>query len=225
VVAKLARSPFIVFEGLDGSGKSTQVRLLGERLRSLGLKVYETAEPTNSPIGSLIRNIMTGRIVSDHATIAALFVADRLDHLQNNVNGICLKLATGHTVLADRYYFSSYAYHSVHVPMDWVMAANSLCANILRPDLSIFLDVDPNECFRRLNNQNRHLELYESVDALERVRANYLESFERLGDFEIVEIVDGNEGVIDISKRIWELLVERSMIGVGRECDTLHVSI
>ena len=224
-MSELIRRPFIVFEGLDGSGKSTQVRLLGERLRSLGLKVYETAEPTNSPIGSLIRNIMTGRIVSDHATIAALFVADRLDHLQNNANGICLKLASGHVVLADRYYFSSYAYHSVHVPMDWVIAANSLCADILKPDLSIFLDVEPSECFRRLNNQNRHLELYESVDALEKVRANYLEAFGRLENFEIVEVVDGNQGVADISNRIWTLLVKRSMPWAGQQSDVFSISV
>lgn len=208
------KNPFLVFEGLDGSGKSTQVRLLGARLRSLGFKVYETAEPTSSPVGSLIRNIMTGRIQSDHATIAALFVADRLDHLQNSVNGICLKLDGGHVVLADRYYFSSYAYHSVHVPMDWVIAANSLCAKILQPDVSIFLDVDPETCLSRLHYQSRHLELYESVEALERVRGNYFSAFDRLKHLESIEVIDGNGTVEDVAELIWEYLLDKGVLDV-----------
>ena len=118
------KGKFIAFEGIDGSGKSTQVRLLAERLRSENIPFYTTMEPTDSPVGSLIHQIMTGRVKADPKVIAALFVADRLDHLLNDVNGISQKIDEGTTVIMDRYYFSSYAYQSVDAPMDWVIQAN-----------------------------------------------------------------------------------------------------
>ena len=85
------RGIFIAFEGIDGSGKSTQVARLAKRLRSMDYKVYETFEPTDSPIGSLIHQIMIGRIQAGQETIASLFVADRVDHLLNDINGILKK--------------------------------------------------------------------------------------------------------------------------------------
>ena len=89
---QMKKNLFIAFEGIDGSGKSTQVKMLAEKLISEGHKVYTTFEPTDSPIGSIIRNIMKGRMQADHKTIAGLFVADRLDHLLNEVNGIVKKM-------------------------------------------------------------------------------------------------------------------------------------
>jgi len=83
---------FIAFEGIDGCGKSTQVKLLTESLKNAGHRVYSTYEPTDSPIGSVIRNIFKHRIEADHRTIAGLFVADRLDHLLNKTNGILKKI-------------------------------------------------------------------------------------------------------------------------------------
>ena len=72
---------FIAFEGIDGSGKSTQIEYLTEKLKKENIYYYTTMEPTDSPIGSLIHQIMTGRVKTDNKVIAALFVADRLDHL------------------------------------------------------------------------------------------------------------------------------------------------
>ena len=107
------RGRFIVFEGIDGSGKTTQIQLLKNRLQQEGIECYSTREPTDSPIGSLIHQIMTGRVRSDNKVIAALFVADRLDHLLNPTDGILEKIGSGISVISDRYYFSSYAYHSI----------------------------------------------------------------------------------------------------------------
>ncbi len=90
---------FIAFEGIDGSGKSTQVKLLTEKLEEAGLKVYTTFEPTDSPVGKIIRDIFNHRMEADHRTIAALFVADRLDHLLNKTNGILKRLDEGYTVI------------------------------------------------------------------------------------------------------------------------------
>ena len=122
---------FIAFEGIDGSGKSTQIGLLAERLKKEGIRCYTTMEPTNGPIGSLIRQVMTGRIRMDNKAIAGLFAADRLDHLLNEVDGIAAKMEGGMTVLADRYYFSSYAYHSVDMPMEWVVKANEQSLSLI----------------------------------------------------------------------------------------------
>src|SRR5687768_16155904 len=164
----MKKNLFIAFEGLDGSGKSTQVKLLSDRLKKEGLKVYATFEPTDSPIGSVIKNIFKHRIEADHRTIAALFVADRLDHLLNKTNGILKKLEEGYTVISDRYYFSSYAYHGTHMSMDWVIEANSLSADLLRPDLNIYIDISPEVSMKRLNNGRSSTELYETTEKIGR---------------------------------------------------------
>ncbi len=147
----MRKNLFIAFEGIDGSGKSTQVKLLAEKLSAEGHRVYTTCEPTDGAIGTLLRNILKGHQEADHRTIAGLFLADRLDHLLNKTNGLVKKLEEGFTVITDRYYFSSYAYHSVHMPMDWVIAANSICAGILRPDLNIYINVSPEVSMQRIN--------------------------------------------------------------------------
>ena len=84
----MKKNLFIAFEGIDGSGKSTQLKLLKQKFEQAGSKVYTTAEPTESPIGKIIRDIFSHKMEADHRTIAGLFVADRLDHLLNKTNGI-----------------------------------------------------------------------------------------------------------------------------------------
>src|SRR5689334_6147248 len=147
----MKKNLFIALEGLDGSGKSTQVKLLSDKLKKAGHAVYSTFEPTDSPIGSIIRNIFKHRIKADERTIAALFVADRLDHLTNETNGVLKKIEEGYTVITDRYYFSSYAYHGVHLPLDWIIESNSLSAGLLRPDLNIYIDINPETGMNRLS--------------------------------------------------------------------------
>jgi len=199
---------FIAFEGIDGSGKSTQIKLLMKRLKSMGVNCYETKEPTDSPIGSLIHQIMTGRILTDNKVVAALFVADRLDHLLNKVDGIEQKIKNGVSVISDRYYFSSYAYHSVDMPMDWVIEANSQSALILRPTVTIFIDVDPDIALERIKTDRCRSELFETRDRLVRVRQNYLASFEKLAFDEKVIIINGNRSEDEIEIDIWNQLEE-----------------
>ncbi|HEY2722707.1 MAG TPA: dTMP kinase [Chitinophagaceae bacterium] len=194
---------FIAFEGLDGSGKSTQVKLLADKLTKEGLKVYTTSEPTNNRIGLIIKDIFKHKMEADHRTIAALYAADRLDHLLNKTDGILKKMEEGYTVITDRYYFSSYAYHAVHMSMDWVIQANSLSADLLRPDLNIYIDIFPNISMQRLNKGRNTIELYESIENLEKVRKKYFESFEIFRDKEQVFITDGNRSEAEISKDIW----------------------
>lgn len=195
---------FIAVEGIDGSGKSTQVAILAERLNKEGIFCYTTMEPTNSPIGSLIHQIMTGRIKTDNRVIAGLFVADRLDHLLNEVDGIVSKINEGTTVITDRYYFSSYAYHSVDMPMEWVIKANEQSAIILKPTITIFIDVKPDIAVERIAKNRFHQELFEKKSRLVKVRENYFKSFKLLEKEEKIVIIDGNQSPEKIADSIWD---------------------
>jgi len=199
----MMKNLFVAFEGIDGSGKSTQVKLLSDILKKNGHKVYATSEPTDSPIGAIIRNIFTHKIEADHRTIAGLFVADRLDHLLNKTTGILKKMEEGYTVITDRYYFSSYAYQGTHVSMEWVIEANSLSADLLRPDLNIYIDISPEISMKRLNNRRSSIELYETIENLRNVRDKYSEAIELLRFKENIFITDGNRSPEVIAADIW----------------------
>jgi len=191
-LTEMKKNLFIAFEGIDGSGKSTQVKLLSESLEKAGHKIYTTFEPTDSPIGRIIRDIFNHRLEADHRTIAGLFVADRLDHLLNKQNGILRKIEEGYTVITDRYYFSSYAYHGAHMSLDWVIEANSLSADLLRPDINIFIDISPEISLNRIAKSRHSMELFETLDNLRQVKDKYYEAIEKLKDQERVFITDGN---------------------------------
>lgn len=195
---------FITFEGIDGSGKSSQVKLLAEKLKKNGYKVYITFEPTDGFIGNTLRNILQGSIKADNRTIAALFLADRLDHLLNEENGIVKKLSEGYIVITDRYYFSSYAYHGTHMDMDWVIETNKICAQILKPDINIFIDIPPEISMKRINANRESTELYETLDNLSKVRGKYIEAFTKLKDRENIFITDGNRSLDAIAADIWK---------------------
>jgi len=206
----MKKNLFIAFEGIDGSGKSTQVKLLKAKLEEAGLKVYTTAEPTESPIGKIIRDIFTHKMEADHRVIAGLFVADRLDHLLNKTNGIIKMLEEGYTVITDRYYFSSYAYQSTHMDLDWVIRANSLSADLLRPDVNIFIDITPEQSIERIKKGRDSVELYETLENLQSVREKYFEVMELLQSEEKVFLTNGNRETEVISNEIWTYLAENA---------------
>ena len=200
------RGTFIAFEGIDGSGKGTQIRRLKKHLEKLGLPVFRTAEPNDSPIGSLIHQIMIGRIKTTNDVIAALFVADRLDHIQNETNGLLKFINQGVNVIADRYYFSSYAYQSVDLPMNWIIGANKPCAELLRPDVTVFIDVDPEVTMARIEKNRLTKELFEETGRLVETRKRYFEAFERLKDTEKVLIINGDRDPDEVAEDVWEQL-------------------
>lgn len=199
-----SRGRFIVFEGIDGTGKTTQMAQLAAWLRSKEIKVHETCEPTHGPVGSLIRQMMTGRLHGQHETIAALFVADRLDHLLNKTDGIIKKIEQGVTVLSDRYSFSSYAYQSHYVSMDWIIQANAVSAGFLDVDLTIFLDAPPEKCLNRIQRGRSHNALYEKLDILQSVRNNYLKAFEKFKTERHIVTIDADRVPDIISVEIQE---------------------
>ena len=184
---------FIAFEGIDGSGKSTQVKRLADHLDKKGHKVYTTCEPTDSPIGKIIRDIFNHRMEGDQKVIAALFAADRLNHLLQSKDGILQKLSEGYTVITDRYYLSSYAYHSVHgIDLEWVIQANALSAQLLRPDINIYIDVLPKLSLERLSARKIDIEMYETMENLTRVYNQYQIVFDRIRDDEKIVEIDGS---------------------------------
>ncbi len=196
---------FLVLEGIDGSGKSTQIQLLHKRLAEKNIPVVSTFEPTDGPIGSLIRKMLAGSVETDQLTLASLFAADRTDHLMNRANGV-KAMVEGRIVLCDRYYFSSYAYHAQYMDLDWVIQANALNAKILRPTATLFIDVDPDVCLGRILAARDSLDMYEKIDILKRVRDNYFLAFEQLKDQENVIIVDGNKPPARVEENIWKII-------------------
>ncbi|MBR7186003.1 MAG: dTMP kinase [Clostridia bacterium] len=197
----MERGKFIVFEGTDGSGKSTQIKLLGKYLSSKGVEVYLTREPTDSPFGALLRSCLTGRVDADERAIAALFAADRLDHILNEVNGIRAMLEAGVTVLCDRYYFSSFAYNGGFVPLEWIIELNRQAMELMRPDLVIYIDLPPEEGMRRVAKRGE-AERYETLERQKLIREKYFEVFERFKDQENIVIVKSEENKAETQEAI-----------------------
>ena len=203
-----ARGNFLAFEGIDGSGKTTQIALLKARLEVAGFTpVLCTKEPTDGPVGRLLRQVLTGETALEERAVAPLFTADRLDHLLNPKDGLCAALERGCNVLTDRYYFSSYAYQTgAGVPMERIIEANAPCAALLRPTATVFLDLDPEEALRRIAAGRGRTELFETRERLTAVRRNYLAAFERLRDVETVLTVDAALPSRALAERLWEML-------------------
>lgn len=186
------KGKFIVFEGTDGSGKSTQMKLLSQYLSEHSVPNVCTHEPTESPFGALVHDCMSGKVETGEYTIAAMFAADRLDHIQNPENGILSKLEAGITVLCDRYYFSSFAYNGGIVPLAWVEELNRPAMELLRPDLILFLDLPPEVCMARVERRVER-ERYETLARQQKTRNNFLNLFETYRDRENIVIVKSEE--------------------------------
>ena len=165
------RGAFIVIEGLDGSGKTTQARLLVAKLNRSHNAVY-TAEPSRGKIGTFIRDIClySEKRLSASAE-ALLFAADRGEHVENEIKPA---LAKGNLVICDRYIYSSLAYQgSAGLSLEWIEAINS---QALRPDLAVFIDVNPKTVLKRLN---RRKSVMENLETQQKVRDVYLQFVER----------------------------------------------
>ena len=202
------RGRFIVFEGLDGSGKSSQLRLLGEYLKESGQNVLETLEPTSGPVGSLLRQILTGRMRADPHTIALLFAADRSDHLFQQQDGLLARLAGGMTVLCDRYYLSNYAYQAEHVSLDALIEFNRHNTRNLRPDLTLFLDLPVEVSLERIRKNRVSVELFEKEENLRKVRDFYHQAIERLASEENIRIINADRSVDEIAADIRQIVGE-----------------
>ena len=152
---------FIAVEGLDGSGGTTQVRMLCDALDAHG-----TREPSDLPVGRLIRASLASRDIGD-GVLPYLFAADRKDHLEREIEPT---LALGQHVVTDRYYHSSLAYQSLAAPLDFVMGLN---AGFRAPDVTVFLDLSPEECLERIAARSAHRDRFETLEQLKAISESY----------------------------------------------------
>ena len=205
-MSEVKRGKFIVFEGIDGAGKTTQINLLANYLREQGRAVYCTAEPTESVSGGLLRDALSGASRRTICEMAAMFVFDRINHNVNPVNGIQKMLADGFDVICDRYYYSSLAYQGSGTDPEWVSNMNLNCPEIMRPDVCIFLDLTPEQSMARINRNRATQEIYENEEKLTQVRNQFYRVLDQLRERDNIQIVDAYRSVEEIHASIVELL-------------------
>ena len=195
---------FIVFEGIDGSGKSTHAALLAEHLQRLGKKVILTCEPTKGVIGSTIRKAFASEICLEEKTIAMLFAADRYEHIHNTIDGINKYLDQDYIVISDRFILSSYAYQGVFADYEWLKELNAINQKALWPDLTIFIDLQPNEAMERISKNRTHIEVYETLENLNLVYNNYKNAISDLPLHlqENIKHIAGDQPIAAIAKSI-----------------------
>lgn len=204
-----SKGRFVVLEGIDGAGTTTHVGRLAERLRAMSVPVRATREPSDGPVGTLVRQVLTGRVVvpgglaPGWATMALLFAADRMDHVESEIEPF---IADGGVVLSDRYDASSLAYQSVSSGADskeaveWIRSLNRY---VRRPDLTIVLDVSPETASDRRRHRGEPAQLYEQNE-IQRALAAFYKDLNKHMPKDRVVVIDASGPVDDVHARIWE---------------------
>jgi dTMP kinase len=202
------RGLFVVLEGIDGSGTTTQVAKLADRLRREGVNVRATREPSDGPVGTMVRQVLGGRIVvpggraPGWATMALLFAADRLDHVESEIEPM---LSAGGVVLSDRYDASSLAYQSVTSGTDgvgalqWIRTINRYAR---RPDLTIVLDVSPTVGAVRRETRGEAAQLYEQNE-VQRALATFYAELQKHQPEDHVVVVDGSKSIDEVHDLVY----------------------
>lgn len=197
----MTRGRFIVLEGLDGAGTTTQAERIASVLRGRGLTVRVTRQPTDGPVGSLLRHALTGRVGMPQGrgplsedTLALLFAADRIDHLRATVEPA---LEAGEIVICDRYVLSSLAYQGASLPMAWVEAING---RALKPDLTLFIEVATSVAARRRAARGAAQEHYEADERQAKIARQYLAAIRRRSGKERIVRVDGARPVEEVTE-------------------------
>ncbi len=201
---------FVVLEGIDGSGTTTIGKMLESELKQKNIRAHYTFEPTGGPVGSLIKNILSKRVVMnlkngdsavfDQKAVALLFAADRLDHIRNEIEPL---VKDGFVVISDRYKFSSFAYQSIFADSEWVRDINRFA---IEPDLLFFLDVDVKIGLKRVGKRGNVREIYEREELLKKVRTNYLSDIKK---YRYSHIIDSNRTLDEVYLDIREILFKR----------------
>jgi dTMP kinase len=202
---------FITFEGMDGSGKTTQLRLLAQALRQQGLEVVETVEPGGTETGREIRRILLDPASGEihPRTELLLYFASRAQNVEQVIRPA---LALGHTVLCDRFTDSTVVYQSYGRGLDreMVFTVDRIACEGLKPDTTFLLDIDPATSLARAKRRNQRTGPSESrideesADFHERVRHGYLTLAAREPERFIV--IDGRGTVADVASQIQEAL-------------------
>jgi dTMP kinase len=201
---------FVVLEGIDGSGTTTQVARLADRLRALRVPVRATREPSDGPVGTLVRQVLTGRIIvpggraPGWATMALLFAADRMDHVESEIEPF---IAAGGVVVSDRYDASSLAYQSVSSggeakgAVEWIRSLNRY---VRRPDLTIVLDLPHEVAADRRLHRGEAAQLYEQNEVQRALAAFYRDLAAHMPNDRIV-VVDAGGTIDEVHARVWSI--------------------
>lgn len=157
---------FIVFEGIDGAGTSTQIKKICEKNPQ---KFFQTAEPTSLETGKFLRRMLGGEFSVDEKTNSFLFAADRAEHLYGK-NGIIEQINNGKTVISDRYLFSSLAYQSISCGEELPKLLNS---TFPLPEILFFFEIDPEISLKRVDSRNEKKEIYEKIETQKKIAMEY----------------------------------------------------
>ncbi|HDH91671.1 MAG TPA: dTMP kinase [Candidatus Aenigmarchaeota archaeon] len=199
------KGKFIVFEGIDGAGLSTQALLLESRLRKSGYKVVLTKEPTNGLIGGLIKACLKNEWKTSLTALQILFAADRAHHLSYE---IIPSLKKGKIVICDRYILSTIAYGMIELEREWLEALNS---KFLKPDITFLIDIPVEVSLKRIKAARFGAEIFEKRRQLEKVRKNYLKLISSAKNSFVIDgtkpIEEVHEDIIKIVKGVLRLKV------------------
>ena len=190
---------FIVFEGIDGSGTSTQIELL--KKRDEDKKIFFTAEPTEGETGKFLRKILGGKFNVAAQTAAYLFAADRAEHLWAD-GGIVEQCEKGKIVVCDRYIFSSLAYQGATCGDELPKIINS---PFPLPEMLFFFDIKSEDSLKRIDARGEDKEIYENKKMLEETAIRYkrtIEKFKSQREMKIIEL-DATLGKEEIAETIW----------------------
>jgi dTMP kinase len=200
---------FVVIEGIDGAGTTTQVSKLAERLRAARVPVRATREPSDGPVGTLVRQVLTGRVIvpggraPGWATMALLFAADRMDHVESEIEPF---VTQGGVVISDRYDASSLAYQSVvsgsesKGAIEWIRSLNRY---VRRPDLMIVLDLPPEVADERRRVRGEAAQLYEQNEVLHALAAFYKDLAKHMPSDRVV-VLDATGSIDEVHERVWQ---------------------
>jgi len=185
---------FIIFEGLDGSGTTTQANLLFKYFKKQGKKVYLTGEPTRSLIGGLIEGQIAGDWKSTPECLQLLFTADRAHHLEKEIIPLLKKRIS---IICVRYLLSTLSYGELDIKDGkWLREINK---KFILPDITFLLKVSPKICIQRIKKERFHKELFEKEDKLKKVFKNYLKFAKR---FKNIYIINGEKSIKEVFSQI-----------------------
>ena len=196
--------PLIVLEGIDGAGTTTQAQRLVDALRAHGHAAHLTREPSDGPVGKLLREMLAGRHAPvDATTLALLFAADRADHIQREVEPA---LRDGKVVVSDRWYHSSLAYQGTEEERAWIGVLNGRART---PELTVFLEVDPDVAAQRRDDAGRDEEIFDRASTQRRVAAGYREVNAALAERgERIVTLDGERPLDEIAADVLALALQ-----------------
>jgi len=193
---------YIIIEGIDGAGKTTQVELLSARLKKVnGISVITTVEPTDNHIGKLIRRILSGELEIDPKVMGMLFIPDTYSNIYGK-DGVIDNVVNGKTVISDRSYFSTFAYQSRYLPIDWIKGAHSL-SMLFKPDIVFYLGASVDTCMNRLHDRGSKFQVHEKRGILTLVKENYMKAFDMFPNYNIFH-VNGEESIPSVSNYIFK---------------------